>query len=147
MSHPHGTPLTLAQSKLLRAAAHTYKRNIKNELARVPTRRQTNRTKDYEDNLKALHTTNEALLAALRVDLTAPLDAALLAHAALVVEEWMSDKTDTQSRNLTNRYSARQMHNDYAAVHNAITDLQGAPPLFKRAPYPMTGGGAIKPKD
>jgi hypothetical protein len=106
-------------------------------LLRLPTRRKTNRTQDYEDNLMALHKTNEALLAALRADLTAPLDAEMLAHAALVVEEWMADKTDTQSKNLTDRYSARQLHNEYSAVHNAITDLQGVPPLFKRAPYPM----------
>lgn len=137
MSHPHGTPLTLRQCKYLRAAAHTFKRNIENEMIRLPTRRKTNRTQDYEDNLKSLHKTNEALLTAMRADLTAPLDAALLAHAAFVVEEWMSDKTDTQSKNLTDRYSARQLHNEYAAVHNAITDLQGVPPLFKRAPYPV----------
>jgi len=129
--------LTLAQSKLLRAAAHTFKRNTETELLRLPTRRKTNRTQDYEDNLKSMHTTNEVLLEALRADLTAPLDAALLAHAALVIEEWMSNKTDTQSKNLTDRYSARQLHNDYSAVHNAITDLQGVPPLFKRAPYPV----------
>mgnify|MGYP000367256427 CR=1 FL=1 len=137
MSHPHGTPLTLKQCKLIRAAAHTFKRNIENEMLRLPTRRKTNRTPDYEDNLNALHTTNEALLAALRDELPVPLDAELLAHAAFVIEEWMSDKTDTQSKNLTNRYSARQLHNEYSAVHNAITDLQGVPPLFKRAPYPI----------
>ena len=141
MSQQLGTPLTQAHLKMLRSAALTYKRNNEGDLLRAPTRRKSNKTQDYEDNLKSLAVVNESLLTYLREALDhpaqpMPISAELLAHAALVVEDWMSDKTDTQAKNLTNRYSARELHNYYSAVHNAITDLQGAPPLFRRAPYP-----------
>ena len=141
MSQTHGTPLTQAHLKMLRSAALTYKRNNAGELLRAATRRKTKGSQEYEDNLNEAATTNELLLSYLReaIDHPAqpvPISAELLAHAAFVVEEWMSDKKDTQSKNFTDRYSARELHNYYSAVHNAITDLQGVPPKFRRAPYP-----------
>jgi hypothetical protein len=107
------------------------------EVKRAPTRRKTNRTQEYEDNLNTEVKDTASLLAKLTDPATPDLDAALLAHAVYIMDGRMSDRTGLHSKRVLEAQSIRRRLNEDAQLLNKLMTLLGLPIRYERAPFRM----------